>query len=58
MADYIVRGVDCGAMTSLEASDATGLSIDELTAMARPADEAVTGALTSGSERRSVSGDR
>jgi citrate lyase beta subunit len=37
LADYIVRGVDCGAMTSVEAGVASGLSIDELTAMARPA---------------------
>jgi citrate lyase beta subunit len=36
LADFVLRGVDCGALAMDEVTDATGVSLDDLTALARP----------------------
>ncbi|MEO5851869.1 MAG: aldolase [Nocardioides sp.] len=36
LSDYIVRGVDCGAISPAEVATATGLGLGALTALARP----------------------
>ena len=36
LSDFVVRGVDCGAVSVAEVEAATGLDADRLTAIARP----------------------